>query len=67
MFLGLFSFFPGYFFDVGFEGILLSSCTSLPTAAVGLSILGFLGVCLVQAIVPIDYNEKPLSIRFMFK
>ena len=29
-------------------------------AAVGLSTLGFLGVYLVQAIVPIDYNGKHL-------
>ena len=33
-------------------------------AAVGLSTLGFLGICLVQAIVPINYNGKLLVYVF---
>ena len=49
------------FLVVGFEGILLSGCMSLPIVVVGLSTLGFLGICLVQAIVPIDYNGKHLT------
>ena len=44
----------------GFEGILLS-WTSLPTAADGLSRTGFLGVCFVQAILPME-NKGYISI-----
>ena len=46
-FWGCFPHFVATFFEVGFEGTLLYGWTSLPMAAVGLSILGFLGVCLV--------------------
>ena len=45
--------------EVGFEGTLLS-CTSLPMAADGLSRAGFLGVCFVCAMFPIEnkgYNS----------
>ena len=34
-------------------------------AAVGLSTLGFLGICLVWAIVPMDYNGKTFSIFYI--
>ena len=57
MFLWLFSSFSSYFFYVGFEGTLLSGWTSLPIAGVGLSRLGFLGVCLVPAILTNVNNE----------
>ena len=52
------------FLDVGFEGILLSGCMSLPIVVFGLSTLGFLGICLVRAIVPIDYNGKHFNTGF---
>ena len=54
---GCFPPFVATFFDVGFEGTLLSGWTSLPMAAVGLSRLGFLGVCFVCAIFPNENNE----------
>ena len=44
------------FLDEGFEGTL-PSCTSLPMVADGLSKLGFLGVCFVRAMFPIENNE----------
>ena len=44
------------FLDEGFRGALLS-CTSLPMAADGLSKLGFLGVCFVHAMFPIENKE----------
>ena len=57
MFSGCFPPFIATLFDVGFEGALLYGWTSLPMATVGLSRLGFLGVCLVCAILPNENNE----------
>ena len=42
--------------DAGLVGVLLP-CTSLPMAAGGLSKVGFLGVCFVCAVFPIENNE----------
>ena len=59
MFMRLFPFFV-IFLVVGFKDILLS-WTSLPTAADGLSRTGFLGVCFVHAMFPIE-NKGYISI-----
>ena len=56
-FCGCFPPLVAIFFDIGFEGTLLSGWTSLPIAVVGLSRLGFLGVCFVHAIFPNEKNE----------
>ena len=50
----------GILLVVGFEGTLLS-CTSIPMAADGLSRAGFLGVCFVCAMFPIE-NKGYISI-----
>ena len=56
-FRGCFSPLVAIFFNVGFEGTLFSGWTLLPIAVVGLSRLGFLGVCFVHAIFPNENNE----------
>ena len=56
-FCGCFPLLVGISFHVGFEGTLLSGWTSLPIAVVGLSRLGFLGVCFVHAIFPNENYE----------
>ena len=50
-FLGCFPPFTGNFLDICFVLVFHLGWTSLPIAIVGLFTLGFLGVCLVLAIV----------------
>ena len=46
----------GIFLVVSFEGTLLF-CTSIPMAVKGLSRTGFLGVCFIHTMFPIEYKD----------